>query len=85
MIALGNNIINFLIYTFAVPFAVFLFMWAGFLFIFKSSSEGELTKAKGIFWNVVVGFLFAVGAFLAIKLILMTLQANQGFINVLKG
>lgn len=85
LVMLGNKIIDFLIFYFAVPFAVFLIMWAGFIFLFYSSSEGEITKAKGIFWNVLWGFLIAVGAFLAVKFLLTTLGAGQSFVGKLKG
>src|SRR3989344_460176 len=40
LVTLGNNIINFLWSKFALPFAVILFMWAGFLFMFKSENSG---------------------------------------------
>ncbi len=75
-VTLGNNIIDFLLYSFATPFAIILFMWAGFLFMFKSSSEGDITKAKTIFWNVLLGFIIALAAFLIIKLILLGLEAE---------
>ena len=76
LVEMGNNIVKFLLFRAAAPFAVLLFMWAGFLFMFKSSSAGEITKAKGIFWNVVVGFLIALAAFLIIKLLITGLGIN---------
>lgn len=78
-VTLGNNIINFLLFRFAAPFATLLFMWAGFLFMFKSSSAGEVTKAKGIFWNVVIGFVVALAAVLIIKVILAGLMVGASY------
>lgn len=82
-VTLGNNLVNFLLFKFATPFAVILFMWAGFLFMFKSNSEGDISKAKNIFWNVFIGFIIALSAFLIVKLILLGLGANIAD-NVLK-
>lgn len=86
LVTLGNNIINFLWRDFAAPFAVVLFMWAGFLFMFKSGSSSDLSKAKGIFWNVVVGFIITLAAFLIIKFLLVGLGVGSGeYRNVLSG
>lgn len=86
LITLGYRIIDFLLFKFAAPFAVILFMWAGFLFMFKSSSEGEISKAKGIFWNVVIGFVVALAAFLIVKLVLTGLGVSgEYYTGVLKG
>ncbi|GEM_PF-4512382 len=78
-VTLGNNIINFLLFKFAAPFATLLFMWAGFLFMFKSSSAGDISKAKGIFWNVTIGFVVALAAVLIIKVILAGLMVGASY------
>ena len=82
---MGNNIINFLLYYLAAPIAVLMFMWAGFIFIFHSDNPGEISKAKGIFRNVVVGFVLALAAFLVIKLILLGLQVDTGLYKDVRG
>ena len=76
LVTLGNNIVNFLLKDVALPFAVILFMWAGFLMMFKSASSGSLDEAKSILWNVVVGFLVALAAVLIVKFILFAFQAK---------
>jgi hypothetical protein len=53
-------------------------MWAGFLLMFKSSSPGSMDEAKGILWNVVVGFLIALAAVLIVKFILFSLGTDEG-------
>ncbi len=79
LVKLGNNVVNFLIKGFAAPFAIILFIWAGFLMMFKSSSSGSLDEARSIFWHVVVGFVIAMAAVLIIKFILFALQAKTGY------
>lgn len=79
LVTLGNNIIDFLIYKFATPLAVLLFMWAGFLFMFNSASEGNVTKAKGMFVNVLIGFVVALAAFLIVKMVLTGLIVGESY------
>lgn len=55
--------------------ATLLFMWAGFLYMFKATSGGQ-EEAKKIFWNVFWGFIIALAAFLIIKLILNGLEVK---------
>ncbi len=83
-INLGQNIIDFLLYDFAVPFAVILVAWGGFLYLGQAASDNT-SKAKQIFYDVVIGFFIAAGAFLIIKLILTTLGAGDAskiFLNL---
>lgn len=76
LVTLGQNITSFLLKDVAIPFAVILFMWAGFLLMFKSTSAGSMQEAKDIFWSVVVGFVIALAAVLIVKFILFALQAK---------
>lgn len=81
LVSFGQNITTFLLQVVAIPFATILFMWAGFLLIFKSSSAGGMEEAKGIFWNVVMGFVVALAAVLIVKFILFALQVKPELSN----
>ena len=81
LIQLAQNIVNFLAFRAAPAIFVILFAWAGWLFIFESSKEGSISKAKGFLWNVVIGFIITLAAFLIIKVILSGLEVKEGYIQ----
>ena len=74
IVKLGQNILNFLI-AFSVVIATLMFTYAGFLYLTAGGSPDKLKKANGIFVNVGVGFVFVLGAFLIVKLIMDTFGA----------
>lgn len=71
-----QNIITFAI-GIAIPIAAALFAYAGFLYITSASNPGNISKAKGIFKDALVGFLIAVCAWLIINTLLHVIF-NQG-------
>ncbi|HEY4477906.1 MAG TPA: hypothetical protein VJB09_01360 [Candidatus Paceibacterota bacterium] len=64
-----NKIVNFLLFVLFVPLAAIVFCYAGFLLLFSGGDTGKMKKAKDIFWSVVVGLLWAMGAWLVIHTI----------------
>ncbi|MBL7045212.1 MAG: hypothetical protein ISR98_01290 [Parcubacteria group bacterium] len=73
IVQLGDNILSFLI-AFAVVIATIMFTYAGFLYLTAGGNPSRLSKAHSIFINVGIGFIFVLGAFLIVKLILDTFQ-----------
>lgn len=78
LIALANNIIDFLIRA-SVVIALLLFTYAGFLLVFSGGDVGARSKAMAIFWNVVKGLVIALAAWLIIETILNVLLKGDGF------
>ena len=76
LIGLAQNVINFLIGISAVIGAL-LFGWAGFLMVTAGGKSSQIEKAKGIFTNVVIGFIVMLAAWLIIDTV-MKLLTNQG-------
>ena len=82
LMALVNNIINFIIYFMAIPIAAIMFAYAGFLLLTAGGeAAGARTKAKNIFTNAVIGLVIAVACWLIIKLILSVVGYNGAWIG----
>jgi len=80
IVSLINNLINFAI-GLSIPIAIGMFAWAGVLyFTSASAASGEnVSRAKRIFTDALVGFMIALGAYLVIQTILHTILAPQYF------
>src|SRR3989338_9016795 len=80
---LVNRVIHFILFDMAIPIAAIMFAYAGILMI---SAGGEAasarTKAKGIFFNAVVGLLIACAAWLIIRTVLSILGFDGGWIGL---
>lgn len=74
--ALAQNFINYLI-GLTIPLAAVMFAWAGILYFTSATNEANITKAKAVFKVVLWGFLIAIGAYIAIQLLLRTLLGNE--------
>ena len=75
VLQLASNIINFLI-TISVVIATIAFAYAGFLYLTSGGDSGKVSKATGIFTNVVVGFIIVVGAWIIVHTILSALLGS---------
>ncbi len=53
--------------------------YAGWLFITGGSNEGNIKKARGILWNVVIGVVFMMTGWLIIDYILTTLGVGEDY------
>ena len=62
LIQLATNIVNFLLYSLAMPLAAVSFAYAGFLMLTQGGNEATLTKVKSIFWYALLGLIVAFGA-----------------------
>jgi hypothetical protein len=61
-----NNVVHFVIFEMAVPIAAIMFAYAGFLLVTSGGETSKREKAKKIFWNVALGLIFAVAAWLIV-------------------
>lgn len=63
--------INFLIFRIAAPLAAVMFAYAGYLYVTNRGNEGQINEAHEIFWNVFIGLVVALAAWLTINFILV--------------
>ena len=81
IIQLANNIISVGIYL-AVLIAVAMFAYAGFLYLTSVGDTGKMKEAHTIFTNAAYGFIFVLGAWLIVTLILSAL-VREGLLKKL--
>lgn len=81
LMKLINKVINFLLFTIAVPLAAIIFAYAGFLLITAGGDPAKATKAKAIIKNLLIGFIIALAAWLIINTILSTLGFQGSFLT----
>lgn len=77
IIELIRKIITFLLFSFAVPLAAISFAIAGVMILTAGGNENQVTQAKEIFWNVLIGLIVALAAWLVVNAILIGLGAKQ--------
>ncbi len=63
-------IINFLLFKIAAPLAAVMFAYAGFLYVTNGGNESKIKEAHEIFWNVFIGLVIALSAWLLVNFIL---------------
>jgi len=81
--ALINKVINFILFTLAVPIAAIMCAYAGILMLFSGGeSAGNRTKAKGIFTNAILGLVIAAGAWLIVKTLITILGYDGAWIGL---
>ncbi|MBI5147677.1 MAG: hypothetical protein HZA37_00780 [Parcubacteria group bacterium] len=73
LIYLADNVINFILFDLAAPLAVLSIAIGGVLMITASGDTGQLERGKSIFYNTVIGFVVAFGAWLIVQAILTAL------------
>jgi len=74
-----DNIINFLLFSVALPLAAIAFAYAGFILLTAAGDPGKLTTAKAIFKNVLIGLVIALAAWIIVKAILLGLGVSSDF------
>ena len=65
------------IVAFSVVAAAGLFAWAGAKMVTAQDNAGAREEAKGIFWNVVLGLVVVLGAYLFVDTIMKTFLKNS--------
>ena len=79
---MANILINFLLFKITLPIAAILFAYVGFLLLFQGESKRD--TAKAIAWNVVLGLIIALAAWLIVKTVLLGLGLKPGY-SLLEG
>ena len=74
---LVTNLLNFAIYGSAIAAAV-LFAWTGFKFLTARDNSGAHTAAKKMFWNVVLGLVIILAAWLIVNTIMSFMVGGSG-------
>ncbi len=84
VLALVNKVINFLLITLATPMFALILIYVGWLYLSDMGNSENITKAKKIFKNVVIGYVIALAAWLIIKTILVGVgfDPKQAFLEV---
>lgn len=77
LVALAQNIINFLIFA-GIVIAVLMFVYAGILYVTSPGNSGNISKAHSIFWDVLVGLIITLAAWLIVDVIMKTFY-NQDY------
>src|SRR3989338_6365872 len=72
----AQNVPNTAIYI-AVFMSSILFAYAGFIYITNIANHGEITKAKNIFANVIIGLVIILASWLVIDTLMKTLVNND--------
>ncbi len=76
LIILLNNIASFVMFRLPIILLVIVFAWNGVMLIYKSDRAGALKDIKKNLWNVLLGYLLIVGAYIIVKTFI-TLLAGQ--------
>jgi len=69
MVSLVNNLIQFIVQM-GTLVAVLVFVYAGFIMVTSQGDASKLSRAKGLFVNVVIGFVLILASFLIVNTIL---------------
>lgn len=72
------------IFMFAGFIASGMFVYAGFLLITAAGDPGQITRAKGVFKNVIIGFVIMLVAVVAIKELLTFIGADDFFKKIIQ-
>lgn len=75
-VQLIQKVIKFLTFYLAVPLAAISFAIAGVMILTAGGNEGQVSKAKEIFWNVLIGLIIALSAWLVVNAIITALGAG---------
>jgi hypothetical protein len=65
-IKLGQNVMNALIFI-SIPIATIAFTYVGIVLLTAQGNTGKIQKAKDVAWNVGIGFIFVLFAWLIVN------------------
>lgn len=81
IVKLAQKLINFFV-AFTVVVATLMFVYAGILYMTSASNEGNIKKAHGIFWSVLMGLVFVLAAWLIVDVVMKAFYGNWNDPNV---
>lgn len=70
LMTLVSTVINFLLFSVAMPLAAISFMIAGYIMVTAGGNESKVTTAKTIFYYVLIGLIIALAAWLIVEAML---------------
>jgi hypothetical protein len=76
-------VIDFLIFKIAAPLAAVMFAYAGFLYVTNGGNESRIKEAHEIFWNVFIGLIVALAAWMVVSFILNFFLGDGSAFNFL--
>lgn len=77
-----DKVIKFILFFMAIPIAAIMFVYAGFLLVTAGGEAAHArTKAKGIFWNALIGLVLAAAAWIIVKTLLSILGYQGDWIG----
>ncbi len=79
LIVMINGIINFLLFSVAIPVAAIMFAAAGFMLITAGGDTGKISQAKEIFGSVLWGILIAFMAWIIIQTLLVAAGLDSDY------
>ncbi len=79
LLSLISNIANFVASKFAPIVGALLFVYGGIMMIVSVGDPGKFAKAKGIFWNTIIGLAIIYGAWLITNSLMQTLAGGSNF------
>lgn len=68
-----NSVINFVLIDLATPLFALIIIYVAWLYLSSGGSSENVTKAKTILKNAIIGYIIALAAWLIVKAILTTL------------
>lgn len=78
-IILAKLVMNFLLFTIAVPVAAISFAWAGWLYLSAAGNESKVAEAHRIFGYVVLGLCVALAAWLIVNALVVGLGVGAKY------
>src|SRR5690606_28053747 len=75
MVALAQRIINFMIFL-GVVAATLLFVYAGLLYMTAQGNSGQVSRAHGVFKNVLIGLIVILAAWLIVDIVMKTFYSG---------
>lgn len=76
LVQLGDNILDFLV-TISVGIGAIMFAVAGFRMVFSAGDVSQVTAARSMMTNVVIGFVILLAAWLIVDTIMKTFVGNK--------
>jgi hypothetical protein len=77
-----GNIINVII-ALSIPATMLVFAWLGVLLLISQGDISKINRAKGIAWNVMVGFIVILSAWLLVNVLYLAVT-GKGFNDYFK-
>ena len=81
LMILVNNVIKFLLFTIATPLVALILVYAGWLYLSSGGNSENISKAKKILLNVVVGYVIGLAAWLIVRTIVTSLGVDPKLLN----